>query len=98
MNYVAELGTELVYNLGAEVVMNLGGLDLTCDSVYGTIIDTGVVDLLMETYPRRIEMHTPWSDERDCTPLAARAGGPGGSEQAARRITGLVASSCSTTA
>ena len=69
MNYVAELGTELVYNLGAEVVMNLGGLDLTCDSVYGTIIDTGVVDLLMETYPRRIEMHTPWSDERDCTPL-----------------------------
>lgn len=69
MNYVAELGTELVYNLGAEVVMNVAGLELTGESVYKTILDTGVVDLLLDTYPRRIEMHTPWSDERDCTPL-----------------------------
>jgi hydroxymethylpyrimidine pyrophosphatase-like HAD family hydrolase len=69
MNYVAELGTELVYNLGLEVVMNTGELDLTCESVYKTILDTGVLDLLLEEYPRRLEMHTPWSDERDCTPL-----------------------------
>lgn len=69
MNYVAELGTELVYNLGMEVVMNTGELDRTCDSVYQTILDTGVLDLLLESYERRLEMHTPWSDERDCTPL-----------------------------
>ena len=69
MNYVAELGTELVYNLGTEVVMNIGDLELTCDSVYQTILDTGVVDLLLESFPRRLEMHSPWSDERDCTPL-----------------------------
>jgi len=69
VNYVAELGTELVYNLGAEVVMNLGELELAGDPVYKTILDTGVVDLLLESYPRRLEMHTPWSDERDCTPL-----------------------------
>lgn len=69
MNYVAELGTELVYNLGTEVVMNIGGLELTSDSVYDTILETGVVELLLEAYPGRIEMHTPWSEERDCTPL-----------------------------
>ena len=68
-NYVAELGTELVYDLGMEVVMNLGDLEVTGDSVYETILSTGVVDLLLETYPRRIEMHSPWSEERDCTPL-----------------------------
>lgn len=69
VNYVAELGTELVYNLGTEVVMNTGDLQLTDESVYKTILDTGVVDLLLESYPRRLEMHTPWSEERDCTPL-----------------------------
>jgi hydroxymethylpyrimidine pyrophosphatase-like HAD family hydrolase len=69
MNYVAELGTELVYNLGAEVVMNVGDLEPTCGSVYRTILETGAVDLLMRTYPGRIEMHIPWSEERDCTPL-----------------------------
>lgn len=69
MNYVAELGTELVYNLGAEVVMNIGDLEVTSGSVYETILETGVVDLLMSRYPRRLEMHTPWSEERDCTPL-----------------------------
>lgn len=69
INYVAELGTELVYNLGMDVVMNLGDLALTCGSVYQTILDTGVVGLLLESYPRKLEMHTPWSDERDCTPL-----------------------------
>jgi len=69
MNYVAELGTELVYNLGLEVVMNTGDLELTCDSVYQSILDTGVLDFLLYAYPRRLEMHTPWSVERDCTPL-----------------------------
>lgn len=69
MNYVAELGTELVYNLGLEVVMNTGELHPTCDSYYQTILDTGVVDMLLEAYERKLEMHTPWSDERDCTPL-----------------------------
>jgi len=68
-NYVAELGTELVYGLGTEVVMNLGDLEVTGGSVYDTILSTGVVDLLLKTYPGRIEMHSPWSEERDCTPL-----------------------------
>jgi hydroxymethylpyrimidine pyrophosphatase-like HAD family hydrolase len=68
-NYVAELGTELVYDLGAEVVMNIGDLEVKGDSVYKTILSTGVVDLLLKTYPGRLEMHSPWSEERDCTPL-----------------------------
>jgi phosphoglycolate phosphatase len=69
MNYVAELGTELVYNLGLEVVMNLGDFEPDCASVYQAILDTGVLELLLETYLRKLEMHTPWSDDRDCTPL-----------------------------
>ncbi len=69
VNYVAELGTELIYNLGEEVVMNIGDLELTCDTVYHTILQSGVVDLLFDSYPSRLEMHSPWSEERDCTPL-----------------------------
>ena len=68
-NYVAELGTELIYNLGLEVVMNTGDLEVSGSSVYQTILDTGVVDLLLDSYPGRLEMHSPWSDERNCTPL-----------------------------
>jgi phosphoglycolate phosphatase len=68
-NYVAELGTELVYNLGLEVVMNTGEFEPTCESVYQAVLDTGVLTMLLAQYPRRLEMHTPWSDERDCTPL-----------------------------
>jgi phosphoglycolate phosphatase len=68
-NYVAELGTELVYNLGLEVVMNTGEFEPTGASVYQAILDTGVVAMLLAEYPRRLEMHTPWSEERDCTPL-----------------------------
>lgn len=69
LNYVAELGTEIVYNLGQEIIMNIGELEVTGRSVYDTIIETGVVDLLLTGYPRRLEMHDPWSEERDCTPL-----------------------------
>lgn len=68
-NYIAELGTEIVYNLGLEVVTNTGALELTCDSVYRSVLQTGVVEMLLARYPRKLEMHTPWSDERDCTPL-----------------------------
>lgn len=68
-NYIAELGTEIVYGLGAEVIENIGSLEKTCPSVYETITDTGVVDLLLKSYPLKLEMHTPWSEERDCTPL-----------------------------
>lgn len=68
-NYVAELGTELVYNLGLEVVMNIGDLEVTGASVYQTILDTGVVELLLDRYRGKLELHAPWSDERDCTPL-----------------------------
>jgi hypothetical protein len=68
-NYIAELGTEIVYGLGTEVLENIGNLKKTSPSVYQTIVDTGVVDLLLDSYPRKLEMHSPWSDDRDCTPL-----------------------------
>jgi len=68
-NYVAELGTEIIYDLGAEVLMNIGDFEVSEGSVYDAIISTGVVDFLLERYRGKLEMHTPWSEERDCTPL-----------------------------
>jgi len=49
--------------------MNVGHIKEEGRTVYETIMATGVVDLLLESYPRRLEMHAPWSDDRDCTPL-----------------------------
>ena len=69
VNYVAELGTELVYNLGQEVILNIGDLEVSAGSVYETITDTGVVDELFARYPGKLEEHAPWSKDRDCTPL-----------------------------
>lgn len=84
-NYVAELGTEIVYNLGQKVVMNLGEFTFSgtendgCNDdeadengpagVYEAILATGIVDLLFSSFPGLIEFHAPWSHERDCTPL-----------------------------
>lgn len=68
-NYIAELGTELVYDMGREVLVNLGEFHVEGESVYEAIVATGVVDFLLEHYPKRLEMHTPWSEERECTPL-----------------------------
>ncbi|MDD5747747.1 MAG: HAD-IIB family hydrolase [Actinomycetota bacterium] len=68
-NYVAELGTEIIYDLGANVLVNIGELEVPSGSVYDYIISTGVVDFLLDRYQRKLEMHTPWSEERDCTPL-----------------------------
>ena len=68
-NYIAEMGTQIVYNLGEEVILNLGDFKKTEESVFKTIEKSGVLDLLRQTYQRKLEDHTPWSSERDCTPL-----------------------------
>lgn len=68
-NFIAELGTLLVYNLGRKVVLNTGDFPLDCDDVYQAMVDTGVVDFLLDRYKGLLEMHLPWSEDRDCTPL-----------------------------
>jgi hydroxymethylpyrimidine pyrophosphatase-like HAD family hydrolase len=68
-NYIAELGVELVYDQGEKIVVNTGVFEGDVGDLYRSIIDSGVVDYLLSTYPKAIEYHTPWSSFRDCTPL-----------------------------
>jgi len=68
-NYIAEMGTMIVYNLGEEIILNLGDFKKTEETVFKTIEKLGVLDLLRQTYPRKLEDHLPWSKERECTPL-----------------------------
>lgn len=68
-NYIAELGVELVYNQGERVVTDTGAFEVKGDDLYRSITDSGAVDYILSSHPRRIEYHTPWSEFRDCTPL-----------------------------
>lgn len=68
-NYIGELGIERVYNFGEKVVIDTGAIGVRGDELLDHIMGTGVVDWLLSAYARRIELHTPWSDLRDCTPL-----------------------------
>jgi HAD superfamily hydrolase (TIGR01484 family) len=68
-NYVAEMGTIVVYNQGEKVIYNLGDFKKTDEPLFETIKKSGVLDLLYKTYKGKLEDHSPWSAERDCTPL-----------------------------
>lgn len=69
-NYIAELGCQLVYDQGRELVLNIH------DSA-GRIGDRqmpikylqalGVDVLLFDHFKNRLEHHTPWSEDRECT-------------------------------
>ncbi|MBI4743913.1 MAG: HAD family phosphatase [Actinobacteria bacterium] len=68
-NYIAEMGTLLVYNQGEKIIKNLGTFEQTEETVYETIKKSGAIDLLFKTFAGKIEDHNPWSKERECTPL-----------------------------
>jgi hypothetical protein len=68
-NYIAELGIERFYNFGERIVYDTGVVDVPGSELMDFITKTGVVDWLLSNYARRIELHTPWSNFRDCTPL-----------------------------
>jgi HAD superfamily hydrolase (TIGR01484 family) len=68
-NYIAEMGTQIIYNQGTEVFLNLGDYQLTEKNAFESIQKSGAIDFLFEKYPRRLENHDPWSRERECTPL-----------------------------
>lgn len=62
MNYISELGAEIVYNQGKEIISLVRGFD-TATTVYEAIASTGVVDALFRQFGDRLEYHTPWSNE-----------------------------------
>ncbi|MFQ6051325.1 MAG: HAD-IIB family hydrolase [Candidatus Hydrothermarchaeota archaeon] len=68
-NYIAELGTQIVYNLGEKVYYNIGDFQVTGRNIYESIMNSGAPDSLLERYEGKLEYHTPWSEYRDCTVL-----------------------------
>jgi len=68
-NYIAELGTETVYDLGEETVLNPGSFGPECKDILARIVETGVLDWLETQYRGRLEPHLPWAANRDCTPI-----------------------------
>lgn len=68
-NYIAEMGTQIIYNQGTQVFFNLGNYRSTEKTVFESIKKSGAIDFLFQSYPRKLENHDPWSQERECTPL-----------------------------
>lgn len=66
-SWIAELGCQLVYRAGEVVVLNVGDFELTAPTVWQTIRDSGAPQVLLESFPRRLEYHTPWSEGRECS-------------------------------
>lgn len=69
-NYIAELGCQIVYDQGRKVIYNYGDSTLRIGDGT-TLLDElerlGVDKLLFEHFQGRLEHHTPWSQERECT-------------------------------
>ena len=68
-NYIAELGTETVYDRGEETVLNTGSFGPDCPDILAGIVETGVLEWLEAEYRGRLEPHLPWAASRDCTPI-----------------------------
>lgn len=68
-NYIAEMGTLLIYERGARHVLNLGGFDPGKYTAYEAMQASGALDHILDEFPGRIEYHLPWSKTRDCTAL-----------------------------
>lgn len=72
-NYIAELGSQIIYDLGKEVILTADGSQHSnqdsCRRDFNIIKDSGAVELLFEAFSGRLEYHTPWSEQRECTHL-----------------------------
>ncbi|MDI6891988.1 MAG: HAD hydrolase family protein [Actinomycetota bacterium] len=66
-NYIAELGCQIVYDLGRKNILNVGDFPCEGKTVLEAINESGAVDLLFQTFPGKLEYHTPWSEGRECT-------------------------------
>lgn len=66
-NFISELGGEIVYNLGKESYFQEFSLPWPGQTPHQAIVNSGAVDLLFQSYPGRLEHHTPWSEGRRCT-------------------------------
>lgn len=63
MNYICELGAEIVYDQGKEIIPLVKGFEQSDKTVYEAIRDSGAVKDLFSHFGDRLEYHTPWSNE-----------------------------------
>lgn len=63
MNYISELGAEVIYNQGKEIVPLARGFNARDKTIYEAIRDSGIVDELFARFGGQLEYHTPWSNE-----------------------------------
>ncbi len=68
-NYIAELGSELVYNLGKEVYVTFDQKKAKYDLTYGGKDLTKIIELLKKNFPGKIESRTDWSRHRSYNAL-----------------------------
>jgi len=66
---IAEMGAIVAYEVGREVVMNLGDYPGGEEAPVTYMERTGAVKLLFDSFPGRVEHHTPWSAWREYTHL-----------------------------
>lgn len=63
VNYISELGAEIIYNQGNEIISLVENFETHGKSVYEAIRDRGLPELLFQQFGDRLEYHTPWSNE-----------------------------------
>lgn len=66
-NYIAELGSLLVYNLGEKTILSTAGFKVTEANPLQTMEKMGAAKLLLKHFKGSLEHHTPWSEARECT-------------------------------
>jgi hypothetical protein len=66
-NYLAELGCEIIHNLGEKSYFSVEPLPWPGQTPAEAILNSGVIEELFKRYPRKVEFHTPWSENRRCT-------------------------------
>ncbi|MCJ7665768.1 MAG: HAD hydrolase family protein [Actinobacteria bacterium] len=68
-NYIAELGSELVYDLGKEVHVTFENGTESFDITYEGVDLVRIMDLLMKEFPEKIESRMEWSRYRSFNAL-----------------------------
>ncbi len=63
VNYVSELGAEIVYDQGKEIIPLVEGFEAGGKTVYEAIVDRGILQQLFQKFGDKLEYHTPWSKE-----------------------------------
>ncbi|MGM0368455.1 MAG: HAD family hydrolase [Actinomycetota bacterium] len=68
-NYIAELGSELIYDLGKDIHLTFDHKKINFDITYGGKDLVRIIEILKNNFPRKIEGRIEWSKYRDFNAL-----------------------------